>query len=219
MAVLLAGFFLRLLGRWYKVSAQQGIKCHQLVSCAVSSRRLYREESGSDKNVIAFTETQVRIVRAWPKAASSEFTLSLVMQRARALREKESQKSRKSPHTAGFFLESVQRAASEGYTDAYGEDMAYMTALKEPDWGGFPDVGQHTRCTPPTTVWALVVAALRSILTSTVNVFLPKYPVSQTSSHSFVGTGVEVSAMVDSCCVIGRPKCNHLLRQESKLAF
>jgi hypothetical protein len=122
------------------------------------------EGSASDKNVTAFTSSQVRIVRAWPKPDSSDFTLSMVMERAKQLREKAGQPNKK----ASIFLDSVQRAASE----FYGEDARYMEPLKGQDWGGFSDIGQHAHCTPPTTSWALVVAALRHVLTSTAR-FLP----------------------------------------------
>jgi hypothetical protein len=112
----------------------------------------------------AFTASRARIVRAWTKTERSPFALSSLMDRARKIQKSVSDRERKKHSTAGFFFEAVQRAVSEVYTTGEGR----MLAQGKSDWGGFPDVGQHTGCRPPTTCWAIVVAALRSLLASMV---------------------------------------------------
>lgn len=98
-----------------------------------------------------------RTVRAWPaseRATSLPDFVGLVYGKVRDTTEEE----RKKHNTPGFFYTCVETAA-ESMRAAEGVEYG-----AEPDWGRFADVGHHTKCKAPTTCWALVVAALESVL-------------------------------------------------------
>ena len=44
------------------------------------------------------------------------------------------------------------------------QGLADVAFEDHPEWGGFADVGDHTRCSKPATTWPLVKAALQNKL-------------------------------------------------------
>jgi hypothetical protein len=117
-----------------------------------------------DTHVPEFTGAKLRMIRAWPVTESSPPNLAHLMGCAEVKLNALIRKIGKKHNTSGFFVEAVRQAVSE-----IGTESSWHThgTQGNQDLGGFPDVGSHTQCHPPKTCWALVVAALRSLLVRT----------------------------------------------------
>ena len=126
-------------------------------------RELEPGGGGSDTHVASFRDVQTRVVRGWP-SGDGLLSLSALMRDALQTRKEICDKERKQHNTAGFFCECVRKAAAK-VQRMTGDASVQPTRA---DWGRFADVGHHTGCVAPTTCWALVVAALESVLTALV---------------------------------------------------
>lgn len=127
-------------------------------------RELEPGGSGQDTHIASFRDVQTRVVRGWP-SGDGLLSLSALMRDALQMRKDTCDKERKQHNTAGFFCECVRKAA-ERVQRMSGDATTAHPARQ--DWGRFADVGHHTSCVAPTTCWAIVVAALESVLTAVV---------------------------------------------------
>jgi hypothetical protein len=124
-------------------------------------RNLGDYTTATDTHLPEFTCAKVRLIRAWPVTESSPPKLAALIGCADKIRSVLHQESSRKHYTSGVFVESVRQAVAE-----IGTESGWYTlgAQDGRDQGLFPAVGSHTQCQPKNTCWALVVAALRSLL-------------------------------------------------------
>jgi hypothetical protein len=134
---------------------------HLLPQVSSVCRNLGDYTTANDTHLPEFTCAKVRMIRAWPVTESSPPKLAALMGCADQIRRVMYKKSSMKHYTSGVFVDSVRQAVAE-----IGTESGWYTsgAQDRHDQGVFPAVGSHKQWQPKNSCWALVLAALRSLL-------------------------------------------------------